>query len=846
MRLQTKLLVLLVALLLGLGVREVVVWAEDANGNIVIAAGETWGTYAPANYFPGVWPRLSYKDDLAARAKLWQGAESALFYTTRLVTSGLFGNPGWSWPFGTYVVDFANAMFAIEYNPNEQFAALNEKVSGKDNRNYALLMYNTRIPGANDPTRNYRIPSTGGAVLSADRNYAYGVSAWPTQLGVDVKMTVHSWTQPYGRLDNFHLVEFEFYNTGKADINGDGTVDIENNRINGLVLVYTGDSFGFGMGLDGGRYYWQPNSRFRGEGVDLTPDENGSPWDISFQGYGSDAGEEDFPGLGDNGFYYDQYNGYTYLGAKKLDPTTNTWVEKKLAFKDASGNEVVPAVGEGAQRGWFRVHQPGYNAVNDGTPRNVHTAAMGCFYLDGGKSNDRSKFNLKPNPAIFASGDSANLTTFVVKDPSQWTYPDGAYEKATPKMWTDPQSGRQLGLSPTDPARGRPLEPGIITEGLITEYRFDGDKVVGCGPFAMEVGEKIRVYFVRGSGFRIKGLRAAIKAARTVFASIKPDGSYEVPQAPPVPDIKIGASANVRPLIKWKDPGAAADGIKIYKSKAWPRFNPMEKGWPTMDTYWKTMDPATQPAKEEVNPVFTDFARVREQQGGHWGPYELVKVIPKAEFANNANPDASDKATYPYAWEDNSPGTLPGFTFYYYVASYKTGAPVPTNYVGLEPANINWLESGKVNVDGRSGKWESTWPWTENHAYFPRPEDTAKRKDVGVRFVLVPTPKDVVELQRGRAKITVRPNPYKRAAFHDALGQHQVMFFNLPKKCTISIFDVAGQLVDRIYFEAVDPNNGSTFWDMYSKDGNEVASGLYIWVAEFEGGRQTGYFSILR
>jgi hypothetical protein len=35
-------------------------------------------------------------------------------------------------------------------------------------------------------------------------------------------------------------------------------------------------------------------------------------------------------------------------------------------------------------------------------------------------------------------------------------------------------------------------------------------------------------------------------------------------------------------------------------------------------------------------------------------------------------------------------------------------------------------------------------------------------------------------------------------------------------------------------------------WNCLSKDGYEVASGLYVYVVEFEGGRQVGYLSILR
>ncbi|MFQ6094344.1 MAG: hypothetical protein ACE5OR_17000, partial [bacterium] len=349
MRIYKKFIVILLTVLLGLAVTKILLWAEEANKNIVIAAGETWGTYTPANYdYP--WGRYPYNDDISQRRfGSRRGGGSWLFFTSRLVTSGLFGNPAWSWMSGLYAIDFSNYMYAIEYNPTDEFAALNAPVHGAENAHYALLQYNHKIPGYTDPRRNYHDPPEGGAYLSPDRTHAWSTAAWPTQLGVDVKMTVHSWTMPWGHLDDFHLVEFEFYNTGLADINGDGTVDLGGppdpvtglgtNKIHALALTYGATVFGFRMNIKGGRSYWQPNSRFRGFGIDLTPDENSYPWDIPFQGYGSDPGEEDFPGLGYKGFYYDAYHGYTFLGAKKYDKATGAWVEKKLCFKDAAGNE---------------------------------------------------------------------------------------------------------------------------------------------------------------------------------------------------------------------------------------------------------------------------------------------------------------------------------------------------------------------------------------------------------------------------------------------------------------------------------------------------------------------------
>lgn len=857
------------ALFLVLGLMFGPVQAEDANENIVLTLGDSWGSYAPANYYEG-WNSFTFNNDLSNRS-YWD-PESNIFYTTRYVSSGQFGNPGFGWLEGYYIADFTNHMAAIEYNPTEEFAEVNADIWGPENAHYAQLAYNKDIPGAGDPERDYHIPAEGGQVMNEARTHAYGVSAWPTQLGVDVKLTVHNWSTPYGHMDDFHLVEVELHNTGEADIDGDGTVDISNNKIHSLVLNYNSVVFGFRIHQGGGRSYWKPNSRFRGYGLDLTPDQNGNPWNIGFQGFGSDHNAWGYPGFAQNTMNYaDNYVGYTYLGAKKYDEQSGQWVEKHLAFTDENGNHVVPAVGEGERRGWFMTHQPGYNSVNDGTPKGAHISAMGAFYEDGGKSIDKSAFNLRPNDNIFASGDSANPTTFTVKDPSQWTEPDGAFERVQSQDVVGPE-GTNYGQNPLASraiTQGGRLEPGVIKEGFISEYWFDGEPVSGFGPVSLEVGERVKIYFVRGMGFRMDtgpndpsewqdrtvGLRKTMKAARAVYENIDPnspeDGvtQFNVPEGPPVPNIKVEATPEVVPIVKFEDPATLGsfDGVKIYRSSAWPRYNPLEKGTPTQDVWWHTMDPENQPEPVPYNPLVTQEQidkRVQKVQGRHWGPYELVKTITKDELSNYTN-TGEDADQFRYAWVDET-YTAPGQSYWYYVATYKENPSMPAEFEDLEPDNVNWIESGKTNFNGRTGEWEGTWAHSENHAFFPDQTNVERRKDIGARFVLVPPTSDEADLKMDQVDIGVRPNPYKRTAFHDTGSEHNILFYNLPQECTISIFDLSGMLIDRIDFTAPTEENGSYFWNMYSKNGNEVASGLYIYVVEHDRGKEMGKFAIIR
>jgi hypothetical protein len=97
--------------------------------------------------------------------------------------------------------------------------------------------------------------------------------------------------------------------------------------------------------------------------------------------------------------------------------------------------------------------------------------------------------------------------------------------------------------------------------------------------------------------------------------------------------------------------------------------------------------------------------------------------------------------------------------------------------------------------------------------------------------------------------VGVKPNPYKKAALFDNRSQvydHKLLFYNLPPQCKITILDVSGQIIDVINFTSSDPSKGSVFWDMFSKDGIEVASGVYIYVVESPTMNHVGQFAILR
>ncbi len=237
-----------------------------------------------------------------------------------------------------------------------------------------------------------------------------------------------------------------------------------------------------------------------------------------------------------------------------------------------------------------------------------------------------------------------------------------------------------------------------------------------------------------------------------------------------------------------------------------------------------------------ISPPATGY---NTQEPGAWGPYKLVKNIPKSALSSNLNGE-SDSGTFKYAFKDKSDLVAFGFTYYYYVAAYdnEQGSIAGQPYTSLE--------THKTNFNGRTGLWQGTFHYATANSFYPGGNNLEGLKNIGAAFILKAPLADPGTLVAGTKQIIVKPNPYKKQALHDTGTEHKILFYNLPTNTKITILDVSGQIVDVIDFKGTNPFDGTMFWDMFSKDGIEVASGLYIYVAEYPGGKQVGHLSILR
>lgn len=101
-------------------------------------------------------------------------------------------------------------------------------------------------------------------------------------------------------------------------------------------------------------------------------------------------------------------------------------------------------------------------------------------------------------------------------------------------------------------------------------------------------------------------------------------------------------------------------------------------------------------------------------------------------------------------------------------------------------------------------------------------------------------------------RVTVAPNPYRAAAPWerpavpgDVFTKH-VDFFGLPsERCVVRIFTLAGDLVAEVPHDGRG-GDGQASWNLISRNGQDVASGVYLFVVDSPSRHDVGRFVIMR
>jgi hypothetical protein len=113
---------------------------------------------------------------------------------------------------------------------------------------------------------------------------------------------------------------------------------------------------------------------------------------------------------------------------------------------------------------------------------------------------------------------------------------------------------------------------------------------------------------------------------------------------------------------------------------------------------------------------------------------------------------------------------------------------------------------------------------------------------------------DPARIADGMDSIKVVPNPYistnlmETAVANKYLNQRrQILFTHVPADCIIRIFTTSGVLVDRIDV-ANEPSAGTVHWDLVSREGLEIAAGMYVFHVHSNatGRDKVGKFAVIK
>ncbi len=108
------------------------------------------------------------------------------------------------------------------------------------------------------------------------------------------------------------------------------------------------------------------------------------------------------------------------------------------------------------------------------------------------------------------------------------------------------------------------------------------------------------------------------------------------------------------------------------------------------------------------------------------------------------------------------------------------------------------------------------------------------------------------EARDDASRVRVVPNPYRggaewdrRPVPGDVFARH-LDFVGLPRaRCTIKVWTVAGDFVAQIDHDGRG-GNGQASWDLISRNGQDVVSGLYVFTVDSALGQTTGRFVVIR
>ena len=172
---------------------------------------------------------------------------------------------------------------------------------------------------------------------------------------------------------------------------------------------------------------------------------------------------------------------------------------------------------------------------------------------------------------------------------------------------------------------------------------------------------------------------------------------------------------------------------------------------------------------------------------------------------------------------------------------------------GTTQHDTTWIDVDSLIIPqpGDVFQIKTTKPFRQDWAYYEAGSDTLK----GDAFEFL-VKRAAYSRERAKSdldRVRVVPNPYMVTASWEpkniltvGRGERKIDFIHLPQQCTIRIYTVSGFLVYTIHHD--DPiEDGAESWNLVSKDGMDIAYGIYIYHIDAPGlGEKIGKFAVIK
>jgi hypothetical protein len=256
---------------------------------------------------------------------------------------------------------------------------------------------------------------------------------------------------------------------------------------------------------------------------------------------------------------------------------------------------------------------------------------------------------------------------------------------------------------------------------------------------------------------------------------------------------------------------------------------------------------------------------------------ELWQLIEERDIVNGVPPDIDFKKPFPHGWEYEPLEKFPNKDAYlayfeqniYYYPMDKV--PCPPGLGALECDTLEALARSNLGFQGglRYFKYVDTNVHNGMHYFYSVtaydhvlsggvPVRIGNYGDPSSNFQYATPVSDAQPAETYQEKeVYVVPNPATRESMepwqlvpnNDDPTGIKVEFRNLPRcRSTVRIYTIAGDLIETLFHDG-STGNGSLPWDLVSRNGQDVASGLYLFSVEPEDGRfprTIGKFVIVR